>query len=369
MQRREFLHRSGSALIGVSLLPANASGHPVGYSNTLSLLIADLESKIPALMAETKVPGLSIVLIRDATIAWRKGFGLKDASSNARVDTDTMFEAASMSKPVFAYAVMKLCERDVLNLDTPLVKYTGERLIKDDPRSDRITARQILSHTSGLQDWRSDTDPLSIHFEPGQQYLYSGEGYAYLQSVVALLTGKPFETWMVESILTPFHMYSSSYVWNALAERQMARGHDEQGKPMPYRRSTPADVARYGSSGALLTTPSNYARFLIEVIHPAFVDALHLNSTSLAEMLRPQVKIREGSDYSVWWGLGWRVVRTSNGGQVIGHGGENPGFQCISEASLVSRSGFVIMTNGQNGAKLIERLAPPLAQKLYELAS
>jgi len=83
-----------------------------------------------------------------------------------------MFEAASMSKPLFAYAVMKLCEKGVMNLDTPLTKYTPERFLKGDPRLDFITARHVLSHTSGFQNWRSEKEALKIHFTPGEKYLY-----------------------------------------------------------------------------------------------------------------------------------------------------------------------------------------------------
>lgn len=95
-----------------------------------------------------------------------------------------------MSKPVFAYAVLKLCEKGVIHLDTPLTKYTSDRFLQGDPRLDLITARHVLSHTSGFQNWRSGKEPLKIHLEPGEKYLYSGEGYSYLQSVVTLLTGQ-----------------------------------------------------------------------------------------------------------------------------------------------------------------------------------
>ncbi|HWN93506.1 MAG TPA: serine hydrolase domain-containing protein, partial [Methylomirabilota bacterium] len=106
-------------------------------------------------MQESHVPGLSIAVIKDARIAWRGAFGVKDVESREPVDRDTMFEAASMSKPVFAYVVMKLCEKGVVNLDTPLTRYTPERFVPDDPRLDLITARHVLSHTSGLPNWRS----------------------------------------------------------------------------------------------------------------------------------------------------------------------------------------------------------------------
>jgi len=90
------------------------------------------------------------------------------------VGSDTVFEAASTSKPVFAYAVMKLCERGLMDLGAPLTLYTAERFVPNDPRLDLITARRVLSHTTGLPNWRSADDPLVISFTPGERWSYSG---------------------------------------------------------------------------------------------------------------------------------------------------------------------------------------------------
>src|SRR6202023_2071285 len=104
--------------------------------------------RIPKLMDKAVVPGFSIVIIQDAKLLWRRGFGVKNSASKEPVDNDTVFEAASTSKPVFAYAVMKLVEKGVIDLDTPLTHYTSERFLKGDPRLDLVTARHVLSHTS-----------------------------------------------------------------------------------------------------------------------------------------------------------------------------------------------------------------------------
>jgi CubicO group peptidase (beta-lactamase class C family) len=159
------------------------------------------------------LPGAAVVLIKDGEITWWREFGVRDAASKKPVKTDTVFEAASMSKPVFAYAVLKLCERGVLDLDTPLTHYTTSRFLDGDPRLDLITARHVLSHTTGFPNWRSQSHPLSIAFTPGTQWSYSGEGYAYLQSVITELTKQPIEDYMRANIFEPFGMTSSGYVW------------------------------------------------------------------------------------------------------------------------------------------------------------
>lgn len=375
-RRREFLVESSRAVLGFSLLPvvaavkrdqADQTSAKSRSSAPWGTLIADLEQQIPKLMEEAIVPGVSIAIIEDAKLRWRRAFGVRHSASKKPVDDETMFEAASMSKPVFAYAVMKLCEKGVIDLDTPLTKYTPERFLEGDPRLDLITARHVLSHTSGFQNWRSEEEPLKIHFTPGEKYLYSGEGYSYLQSVVTHVTAQPIEQYMKANLFVPFGMASSGYVWNDTFATLMARPHDQKGNAFDNKKSTATDAARYGSSGALLTTPTDYAKFVIEVIDPKQSDAFRLNKNSLHEMLRPQVKVTDGGEYSISWALGWRLAHTKNG-DVISHGGDNKGFHSWADASLERKSGFVIMTNGENGQELLKKLAPSVAQRLYSLA-
>lgn len=377
MRRREFLAKSSRAAFGFSLLPLAGCAHrnPASAKSKEGIpsrtLLAHLEKQIPTWMQESKVPGLSIATIKDAKVAWRRGFGVKDSASKEPVDNDTLFEAASMSKPVFAHVVMKLCEKGVMNLDTPLTHYTSERFLEGDPRLDLITARHVLSHTSGFQNWRSGKKSLKIHFTPGEKWLYSGEGYYYLQSVVTHLIGHvnpkdcakyedgleicatDFDAFMKANLFVPLEMHSSGYVWNDTFARRMARPHDSSGKPKDNKKSSLPSVARYGSSGALLTTPTDYAKFLIEVIDPGPGDAFRLKRESVKEMLRPHVKV-EGQ-YPSSWVLGWQIFHDPNR-DFIYHGGDNDGFHCGALASAEGRCGYVVMTNGHNGPEVLRKL-------------
>jgi CubicO group peptidase (beta-lactamase class C family) len=257
---------------------------------------------------------------------------------------------------------MKLCEKGVMNLDTPLTRYTSARFLEDDPRLDLITARHVLSHTSGFQNWRSKEEPLAIHFTPGEKWSYSGEGYSYLQSVVTHLTGKvnpkdhatfeaglevcatDIDVYMKANILVPFGMTSSGYLWNDTMEKHMAAGHDEKGKPTRINRKPAGpSVARYAAAGGLCTTPTDYAKFLIELIDPKPSDAFRVKKDSLKEMLRPQVKRNSQSS----WALGWEINHTEKG-DFLRHGGGNPGYSCFVAASVARKSGYVIMTNSEN---------------------
>ncbi len=262
----------GRAALGVSLFPmiartqgnqerAETAGKP------RESLVGDLEALIPKLMEESVVPGLSIALVQAGKLLWRRGFGVKDSVSKKPVDNDTVFEAASVSKTVFAYAVMKLCEKGLLELDAPLSRYAPRPFLEGDARLGLITARQVLSHTSGFQDWRSGKEPLKIHFKPGEKFLYSGEGYFYLQSVVTQLAGRvdpkacaqyeaglevcatDIDTYLKRNLLVPFGMAASGYVWNDAFEEHSTRPHDEQGKPFSKSKPTASNAARYASAG------------------------------------------------------------------------------------------------------------------------
>jgi CubicO group peptidase (beta-lactamase class C family) len=368
--RRRFLTESVRAWLGLSFLsmfgcspqePAADALHERSSSAAnWTPLITDLEQRVPALLAQAAtVPGLSMALIADGKLIWRGAYGVKDFASKTRIEHDTVFEAGSVSKTVFAYAVMKLCERGVLSLDTPLTAYTPDRFLNGDDRLDLITARHVLSHTTGFPNWRSKQDPLAIHFTPGERWEYSGEGYSYLQSVITRLAGHvslndcrnfednlkvcatDFDSYMKANLFGPFGMASSGYLY----QEGMARPHDENGKMNRDRKATAIDAARYASAGGLHTTPTDYAKFLIECVDPKPSDAYRLSIDSLKEMVRPQAKVTE----SLSWGLGWAIAHKATGGDVISHSGDNPGFKAMAAASLERKTGFIIMTNGDRG--------------------
>jgi CubicO group peptidase (beta-lactamase class C family) len=375
MKRREFLLATGAAALSAAPLPPTAPSQAAERSTRpeplepWKPLVADLEKQVAEPMREFKVPGLSIAVVRDGKPIWRRGFGVKQAGGSEPVDTGTVFEVASVSKTVFAYAVVKLAENGVLDLDTPLTKYTPDRYLEGDPRLDLITARHVLTHTTGFQNWRSSDEPLTIHFTPGEKFSYSGEGYSYLQSVVTHLKGHvnpeecdtyerglkvcatDIDAYMRANLLAPFGMDSSGYVWNDALDRNAAQPHDEAGKPTGKRKPRAVDAARYASAGGLQTTPSDYARFLIEVIDPRPRDSFRLGKTSRADMLRPQVKINDTYRQA----LGWHVKSTGDG-DLIFHGGGNPGFSAFVAGSLARKSGVVLAANSDSGYQAIGKL-------------
>ena len=360
MNRRQFLRESARATLGCSLLPlagcVSQSSQPRATELSIKPLVADLEQQIPKWLEEARVPGLSIAIIDRGRLAWCRGFGVTNATSRAPVTTDTIFTCCSMTKPVFAYFVMKLCEKGVLNLDTPLTKHASERFLQGDPRQDLITARHCLSHSTGFQNWREeDGKPLSIHFPPGSQWSYSGEGYAYLASVVARLMKQPLEDYMQAHVLSPFGMSSSAYLWNESIASRMAWPHDNAGRPLSKnKKPTHESVARYGAAGDLLTTPTDYAKFLIEVIDPKPTDEFRLSRKSRDEMVRPQVAV-PNKEVRTSWAIGWAIVHDGDH-DFLYHSGDDTGWHSMGVASAANKSGFVAMTNGEAGNQVLGKL-------------
>ena len=371
--RRQFLRVAGPGIAAGSLITSGCSTRSIEptrdtFASDWDVRVAALEERIKQSMKTMGVPGASVALIRNARVAWKKGFGVRDRSTGLPVQDDTVFSAQSMSKPVFAYRVMKLCEQGVLDIDAPLTRYTRDVFVENDPRLNEITARRVLSHTAGLPNWRSKKEPLLIAFAPGTKWSYSGEGYYYLQSVVTSLTGRTDETqcglfemdyrvcatnfgeYMETNLLRPFGMTRSGYVWTSVMQRDAARPHDKAGQPLPQSGSTALSVARYGSSGSLMTTAGDYAAFLVEVMQSKPADAFRLQQTTRREMLRPHIEAR--SPIKASWALGWQVWHL-DGGDVIVHGGDSNGWHCQSALSPDRQTGFVVLTNGEGGYAMI----------------
>ena len=141
---------------------------------------ARLEAEVPRLMKEERVPGLSMVLIRENRIVWKGCFGVRVAGKPVKVDYDTVFEAASMSKSLFSYAVLKLVEKGEFDLDRPLDSYLPEPYLPDQPLAKKITGRMVMLHRTGLPNWREggwrSGGPLPVQKEPDTCFTYSGEG-------------------------------------------------------------------------------------------------------------------------------------------------------------------------------------------------
>jgi CubicO group peptidase (beta-lactamase class C family) len=270
-----------------------------------------MDSLIPVLMTQARIPGLSVALIWDGSVAWEKGYGVRERGKNEPVDTRTVFEAASLTKPFFAALAMSLVASGTLDLERPLVEYLPKDSIErgmghsfDYPgfRFDwmkRITPRMALSHSSGLPHGQRGT-PYPILFEPGTRFSYSADGYYVLQKAVEGLLGESLGETMRKRVFQPLGMDRSSMVWDDRFAGNAAVGHGIlQISNGSVRKHTEANAA-----ASLYTTAGDYARFVAALMNGSFPGA-----PPLGLMFTPQIPVAD----SVFWSLGFGIERTSSG--------------------------------------------------------
>lgn len=298
-----------------------------------------LDSYIETWMKQQKVPGLSIVLFQDKKILYSKAYGVKNSRTGEPVDENTVFQGASFSKALTAYAALLLVDQGKLTLDDPIHKYLKQPYLPKQRFDDQITLRMILNHTSGLSN-ESDGKDRKIYFKPGALFSYSGAGFRYLQQVIEDVTGAPFAEFMEREIFTPLGMRSSSFVFKEELAPFMATGH-EAGKPFPISRM------QANAAYSLLTTPADMVKFNQELCRPRLV-----KPDTVAAMLTPAVKWEK----DIYWGLGIGILSTS-AEDFFWHWGNNYYYCSMMITGKDSKNGVVIMTNGNTGMWLAGRLA------------
>ena len=344
----------GAVLVSLPLFSLLSSAKK--ETATLSAAIQQLEKDIPELMKKDGVPGLAIAVIRGGKTTWVRGFGIKEAPTNQAVTEGTVFEAASLSKPVFTYGVLKLVEQDKLGLDVPLTTYLPKPFVAGDERIRKITARIVLSHRTGFPNWPADDGSVSIYFNPGERFSYSGEGYVYLQRVVEQITGKPLNDYMTEAVFTPLGMTSSSYVWRPDFDALTATGHDSDGKAVALDK--PREAL---SASTLNTTAKDYARFVEAVLNGKGLKPATLREMETPEIaLDPECRIcikHEPKPLSknLFWGLGWGIER-KDGTDMLWHWGDNGAFKAFVMAEPKTKAGVVMFANSEHGLEIAKPL-------------
>ena len=184
-------------------------------------------------MATYKVAGAGIARIEDGEVIWERGYGVTNIETGQRVTEKTLFQAASLSKPIFAYVAMQAVERGVIGLDDRLVDYARPAGLSDHVWSSEIRVRDALQHTTGLPNWRpmEETLPLVPAYKPGTDSSYSGEAYYWLQLALEAITGDGLDTIMREYLFEPAGLGDMSMLWEAARDGREVYGHtvDEDG--------------------------------------------------------------------------------------------------------------------------------------------
>ncbi|HAK96756.1 MAG TPA: hypothetical protein DCM87_17635 [Planctomycetes bacterium] len=344
-------------LSGAGCTTAPAPAAPDGAPD----VVEKLRATIAAEMARLGVPGVSAALVRGGAIAWSGAFGKADAASGAPVDEATLFPAASCSKPVAAFAALRLAERGGLDLDAPIEDVLKSWKPPPRPFFGSVTVRLILAHRAGLSihgvpgydrddpNARSCREELAhtLEFleEPGTRFRYSGGGFMILQVLLEDATGKAFNALMEEDVLRPLGMQASTFEpYREPYAARMARGHLRDGAPVPWRQ-TPGLAAAW-----LHTTPSDLARFMIAVYRTSRLGETHVVAPRTARTMVTPTGAAEGR-YGAYTSLGFFLADTP-AGRVVFHRGTNRGYQCGMWIFLASGDGLVVMTNSAKGEEL-----------------
>jgi CubicO group peptidase (beta-lactamase class C family) len=292
-----------------------------------------------SLMDSAGIPGMAMAVLDDGEVAWSKGFGVRGADDGDPVDENTVFEAASLSKPIMAYVALTLVDAGLLDLDRPLVEYADIPELPDE-RAGRITARMVLSHTTGLQNERINDEPLALAFDPGQRFRYSGEGFLLLQRVLESIAEESLDSLSRRTVLDALGMTRSGFVWREEWADNAAVGHGDFESPR-----SPSRPATARAPSSFHTTAHDYATFVRAVMR-----GHGLRRETFEQMVHPHVKVADGID----WGLGW-ALETSDGARALWHWGDNSnsGFTAFVYVDLDRQDGVVYFANSSTGLGIV----------------
>jgi CubicO group peptidase (beta-lactamase class C family) len=362
-------------LLTAGVFPARAQGEDSG--STMAALIEgrqspnrrDLDSlTLHEIMQKYRVPGVSVAVISGFRVHWVKGYGVADVETDRRVDVDTRFQAASISKPVTTMAVLKAVQDNRLSLDADVNTILRSWKVPDSDltATTPVTPRALLSHTSGAGDGfgfpgytPSQARPSlvqilgTVFFErpPFTAYKYSGGGFVIMQLALMEALGRPFAEILRESVLDPLSMAHSTYEQPlpAALEPKAARAHNREGKALDAKWHIYPEQAAAG----LWTTPTDLAAFVVEVQRALRGPAGRVLSQPMAREMVAPVGIGP-------YGLGLVVSRRGEG-WYFSHGGVNWGFHCALLGHVRRGYGVVVMTNSDSGTPVINEIEARVA--------
>ena len=311
------------------------------YSDPAMVLL----DSIPKLMQRAEVPGLQLAYMDEGSVVMTAAFGYANSENEMPVTDRTVFEAASLSKPVFAYAVLRMVDRGEWDLDEPLWNILEYERLAHDDRARELTTRLVLTHTTGLPNWAWGETALEFSDDPGERWGYSGEGILYLQRAVEARTGLTLEEIATREVFGPLGMSDTHYAWVEPFDTLAAIPHDEFGYPATRRVPETGNAA-----GSLHTTATDYARFVGamfsgEGLEPETHQAM---LTAGASLVGAEWGDDDEAEAHLFWGLGWGLEEGRLGSS-FWHWGDQGTARCFVVAYPDTRDALVYFTNSANG--------------------
>jgi CubicO group peptidase (beta-lactamase class C family) len=326
---------------------------------------AAIDVEMARLMKAAAVPGLALALIDDGKVVYTRAYGLADVAGNKALQTDTVMYGASLTKAAFAHLVLQLVDEGLIDLDLPLPRQLKKPLpdypdfadLRSDSRWQAITPRMLLSHTSGLLNWRwiNDDRKLDLKYAPGSRYVYSGEGLQIMQLIVEERSGRKLGPLMQERIFDRFKMVNTSMVWRDDFASHVTSHYGPDGALIEHKKRRNARAA-----GSMDTTLADYAQFLAGVLRGE-----GLSAASQRAMLSPQLAIVSPQQFPSHWpgeteankavglaaGLGWPVF-TSSAGPAFFKEGSDDGTNNLALGFIKQRKGILMLSNSSNAPRM-----------------
>lgn len=328
-----------------------------------------LGQKVPTWLKAFNVTGVAVASIQDGKIAWTAFYG-DQIPGGPKANNQTLYNVASLTKPITAELILRLASQGKLSLDEPIYRYWTDPDVKSNPWNELLTPELCLSHQTGFTNWRYQThNLLTFQWQPGSQTGYSGEGYDYVARFSEKKTGQSFLDLAQQHVLEPIGMKDTSYIPQTWWARRQAKPVESE----PRTKWSAADLLR--------TTVSDYAKFVISAMHN---DALtkviarrrltitrNLVSPEKEEVLCEASTQPSQCRVSAGFGLGWRVVNL-NGRIIADHTGKDADVMTFAFFIPELHSGAVIFTDGPDvGHEMIDKILnvlypdPVYAQTLW----
>jgi CubicO group peptidase (beta-lactamase class C family) len=335
-------------LCGTCLCVA-AQGTTSFQSANRSVNVDEFSRKLEVMMKETGVPALSVAVIDSNKIVFSNTYGLRDKWRNLKANQRTVFEGASLTKVFLVYVVNKLVDEGRFDLDKPMYLYLRHEGLEHDQRYLKITARMILCHSSGIENWKSEHDPnvLEILHDPGTQFEYSGEGFQWLARVIERVLNEPYEKYIDEMVIKPFHLKRTFMKYKRVPFDPFERGvggnyaigcTDVGDKQPKWKSYIPVPAS------GVQTTADALARLWLGIFTGNHLSRARIDSFS--------VPLIETTNYGQQAGPGLWIVNSVKD-SVLYFGGVNSGFRSYIFYSVKYKRGFVFQSSCDDGWEMI----------------
>lgn len=319
-------------------------------------LRAEVVKGLPGWLKKYDVPSVAVAYIADGKLAWTAVAG--EQSPGVPATETTLYNIASLTKPIVAETILRMASENKLQLDEPIYPFWVDPDIKDNPWNKLLTPRLCLSHQTGFANWRRMTgNVLTFKFQPGTQSSYSGEGYFYVARFAQNKAQKPFDQLAQQYVLGPVGMKDTAFTTKDWFKGRLAEPYEKGGFTQPLLTST------WNAADLVRTTITDYARFVLSVMHnedvsPAIAaQRLVMTRDWVPDEMRKQVcaayeKPGVACHISAGMGLGWQII-VHNGVTIVDHSGSDPGAHSLAFFIPATQTGAVIFTNGEDGDKVI----------------